>query len=262
MGKLPFENVYIHGVRLERSDMAGALEFVCGRLREEGAGLPLAVFTPNAEIIYRCSSERRLCELINSSDISLPDGIGVVWAARLLGSPLPERIPGIELGEAVLGRCAVEGIGVFLLGGRPKVAETAARRLAMRFPGLKVLGTHHGYFDMSGPDNQEIVRQIAELKPGVVVVCLGFPRQEEWIISNRAALPGVRVMMALGGSLDVWSGRVRRAPGLFRSVGLEWLWRVTTRPTRLFRTAFLLAFACRTLREKKRIQSAREHPFL
>ncbi|MGI6167091.1 MAG: WecB/TagA/CpsF family glycosyltransferase [Eubacteriales bacterium] len=262
MEALPFENVYIHGVRIERTSGAGALDFICRRLQEEGAGLPLAVFTPNAEIVCRAAKDERLLKLVNSSDINLPDGVGVVWAASLLGSKLPGRIPGIELGEAVLGRCAENRAGVFLLGGRPGVAEVAALRLSDRFSGLEVLGKHHGYFDTSGPENREIVRQIAELKPGVLVVCLGFPRQEEWIISNRAKLPDVKVMLALGGSLDVWAGRVRRAPGLFRSAGLEWLWRVTTQPARLVRTASLLTFVGLTLRERRRIQHAGEPPLL
>jgi N-acetylglucosaminyldiphosphoundecaprenol N-acetyl-beta-D-mannosaminyltransferase len=262
MEKLPFENVFIHGVRVERTSKAGALDFICRRLGEEGAGLPLAVFTPNAEIVCRCAKDSRLCGLINSSDISLPDGAGVVWAASLLGSQLPGRIPGIELGEAVLGWCAENRIGVYLLGGRAGVAEEAALRLSDRFSGLEVLGTHHGYFDTSGPENQKILSQIAGLKPGVLIVCLGFPRQEEWIISNRRELTGVKVMMALGGSLDVWAGRVRRAPGFLRSAGFEWLWRVTTQPTRIVRTASLMSFVGLTLRERRRIQHAGEPPLL
>ena len=215
--------------------------------------LPLAVFTPNAEIIWRCARDARLAGIVNSGDMNLPDGVGTVWGARVLGFRLPERVPGIELGEAMLASCAGLGVGVFLLGGREGVAESASEMLKSRFPGLIVCGTHHGYFDIRGEENARVIEEIKRAAPGLLIVCLGFPRQEEWIIENRTALPGVSVMLGLGGSLDVWSGNVRRAPIIFRRMGLEWLWRILSDPSRLKRAGALPGFVLLTLKKRRDI---------
>lgn len=259
-----WESINIHGVRVDALKTASAAAAVAAALAGDGEGVgagggaeasagdcrrpPIAVFTPNAEIIYRCSKEERLADLVNLGDLNLPDGVGVSWGARALGTPLPGRIPGIELGERALEHCAASGIPVYLLGGREGVAASAAERLAARFPGLSVCGNRNGYFDPHGKENEEVLEDIRRAEPGLLIVCLGFPRQEEWIIENRAALPGVGVMMGLGGSLDVWSGGVRRAPALFRRAGLEWLWRIFGDAGRLRRAGALPGFVFLTLR--------------
>ncbi len=250
------ECVIIHGVRLNRLGRDSALERVSLTLlsEDDNSALPLTIFTPNAEIIYRCSKDDRLLSLINSGGLNIPDGAGVVWAARALGSPLPSRIPGIELAEDLLGRCAQYRLRVYLLGGRLGVAEQAAAKLSSRFPGIVVTGTHHGYFKTHGSENGDVIAKIKAAAPSFLVVCLGFPRQEEWIADNRSALRGVRVMMALGGSLDVWSGRVRRAPRIFRRARLEWLWRICRHPSRLGRAAALPAFVRLTVREGRKVK--------
>lgn len=244
-------SISIHGVRIDRVTLSGAAERITEILRNNNTDGPFTVFTPNAEIIYRCANDSRLSSLINSGSLNIPDGSGTVWAARRLGTPLPGRVPGIELAGKVLENCAAAGVRIYLLGGKSGVAETASLRLAARFPGLLICGTHHGYFSTSGAENAEVIESINAATPALLIVCLGFPRQEEWITANRASLPCVRVMMALGGSLDVWSGTVRRAPALFRKAGLEWLWRIAKNPTRLKRAAALPAFVILTLREKR-----------
>ncbi len=254
------EYVIIHGVRLNRLGRASAVERVEKALLSEGdkSALPLTVFTPNAEIIYRCTKDERLLSLINTGSLNVPDGAGVVWAAQVLGTPIPGRIPGIELAEDILSRCARYRLPVYLLGGKIGVAEQAAAGLALRFPGIVVTGTHHGYFDPRGSENDNIIERINAAAPSLLIVCLGFPRQEEWTSNNRSALPGVRVMMALGGSLDVWSGRVRRAPRIFRGARLEWLWRICRHPSRLGRAAALPAFVRLTVREGRKSKKIRK----
>ncbi len=246
--------VHLFSVRLDALRREAAEARIAHALTDPPAA-PLAVFTINPEMLYRSTREPEVRRLLGGGDLNVADGVGTVWAARRLGSPLPERIPGIELGEAAL-RCAAKlGVGVFLLGGReqPSVAQSAAAALTGRMPGLDIRGTHHGYFDPDGEGNDAVVRAINASGAGLLIVCLGSPRQERWIIQNRHRLPGIRVAMALGGSIDVWAGCVRRAPRQVRRAGLEWLWRIVTEPSRLRRAAALPAFAVLTLREGHRL---------
>lgn len=249
---------YVHGTGIDRLDLAGAAGRIVSQLSHTVVS-PCAVFTPNAEMIWRCANDTKLNALINSGDINVPDGIGTVWAAKRLGSPLPGRVPGIELGEAVLSQCAANGIRVYLLGGRQGVAATAAARLSERYAGLNIAGTHHGYFDLNGEPNDSVIEDINAAAPELLIVCLGFPRQEEWILRNRGRLHGVRVIMALGGSLDVWAGEVRRAPAPVRAAGLEWMWRVMSEPSRIRRAAALPAFVVMTLRGGRNARRAAQY---
>lgn len=214
---------------------------------------PEAVFTINPEMLYRSTLEPEVNSLLNSGDLNVADGVGTVWAARRLGTPLPERLPGIELGEAALSLAARYGVGAYLLGGRqqPPVAHMAAASLRERFPGLIVSGTHHGYFDMQSEENGAVIEEINASGAGLLIVCLGSPNQERWIISNRHRLTSVRLVMALGGSIDVWAGCVRRAPEPVRRVGFEWLWRIASDPARLHRAAALPAFVRLAMRESR-----------
>lgn len=241
------KRIYIHGVgidELTQHQAADRIEGLLSRPSQKAA----AIFTPNAEMIYRASRDSSLVRLLNGGDLNTADGVGTVWAADVLGTPLPQRIAGIDLGETALRIAAEGGRTVFLLGGRQGVAERAANRLRSRYPTLDVIGTHHGYFEPSGPEHRALIEELRLKKPDLLIVCLGFPRQEEWITANRPLLEGVKIMMGLGGSLDVWSGDVRRAPRLLQGLGLEWLWRTVGSPRRIMRSAALPAFALMTLR--------------
>ncbi len=208
------------------------------------------IFTPNAEILYKASRQPSLCRLLNSADLCLPDGIGVIAASRILSKPLPRRITGIDTAEWVLEYAAAHGLSVFLLGGKPNVAERAKQKLIKRFSGLDICGTHHGYFDTEGKENQAVLYKIKKARPDILFVCLGFPRQEKWIVSNTPSLPFLRLSMGIGGSLDVWSGDVKRTPKPIQKIGLEWLWRAAAEPSRLHRLPALGAFAVRVMATK------------
>jgi N-acetylglucosaminyldiphosphoundecaprenol N-acetyl-beta-D-mannosaminyltransferase len=173
------------------------------------------------------------------------DGIGVVWASRRVGCPLPERVPGIELMEALCARAEAEGWAVFLLGGLPGVAEQAALALSRRWPRLRVAGTHHGYFSEDGP----VVEQVARSGAQVLFCGLGSPRQELWLARNLARL-GVQLAMGVGGSLDVLAGRTPRAPLWLRRLHLEWLYRLLREPRRWRRQLALPRFAWLVLRSR------------
>lgn len=208
------------------------------------------IFTPNAEILYRASKDEELTDLLNSADMLLPDGIGVILASRMIGSPLPCRITGIDTAEYVLQLAASKGLSVFLLGGAQGVAVKAKTALEKRIDGLCICGTHHGYFDLSGKGNEEVIKKIIDARPDILFVCLGFPRQEKWIAENTHRLPFLRLSMGLGGSLDVWSGNVRRAPKAVQRMGLEWLFRSLSSSKRMLRLPYVFLFAKKAVSDK------------
>ena len=200
------------------------------------------VFTPNAEIVQLCVEQPAYYALYNSGDLVVPDGAGVVKAARILGRPLKGKVAGVELGEAMLAACARRGDGVYFLGAKPGVAEEAARRMTEKYPGLRVVGTHDGYFKKSGEESDAAVAAVNASGAKLLFVCLGVPVQEQWAADNKAAFTSVRVCMCLGGSLDVYAGTVQRAPKFFVDHSLEWFYRLVKEPKRLSRMMKLPKF--------------------
>ena len=190
------------------------------------------VVTPNAVMLDACRRDPALAELLRSATLSLADGMGVLLLARRQGTPLCERVAGIDFAEALLARAAQDGLRVFLLGGAQGVAEAAAKRLSVRYPALCICGTHHGYFASSNED-AAVTAEICASKADILFVCMGFPRQESWIAAHLSQLANVRVAVGLGGSIDVWAGRVKRAPRVLSKIGLEWAWRMILEPKRL-----------------------------
>ena len=199
------------------------------------------VVTPNPEIVMACRERAETMEAVNAADLVLPDGVGVVYGARILGTPLKQKLPGIDFIQALMADMAQEGKSVFLLGAKPGVAEKAGERLETMFPGLVIAGAHDGYFK----DDAPVVAAVNEAQPDLLLVCLGAPKQELWMQRNQSALQ-VGLMAGLGGSLDVFAGNVKRAPKLFQKLGLEWLYRLLKEPKRIGRMMKLpkFLFAC------------------
>ncbi len=193
------------------------------------ANRPLTVVTPNPIMVMNAQKNADLFSALNSADLSLADGIGIISAAKRMGTPLPERVTGIDTGYAVLDKLAEVGGSIYLLGAKPGIAELAAKNLAEMLPGLCVAGTHHGYFE----NDKEIITDIKEKAPDLLIVCLGSPLQEIWVHKHKHALSGVGAIMCLGGALDVWSKNIKRAPRVFIKMRLEWLWRMLCEPRRL-----------------------------
>ncbi len=185
------------------------------------------VFTPNATMLAGATADPALRDLLQRADLSVTDGQGVLLAARLTGVPLTAgKTAGVELGLALVAEAARRGLGVALYGGRPGVAEEAARRLRERFPNLSVVLTRHGY-----GNGEEDATAITASRAALILVGLGFPRQERWIAAHGRACGGI--LLGLGGGLDLYAGRVKRAPRLWRRLGLEWLYRMLREPRRL-----------------------------
>ena len=221
----------IAGVKFKRASNYQTKEIIKKYLNERKGH---TVFTPNTLILSKCNKDTSLASLLNSADLLLPDGMGISLICKKRGFKC-ERITGIDTAEWVLEYAARNGLSIFLLGGKAGIAERAAARLMQRLSGLKIAGTHHGYFDKtpSSEQNKSVAAQIQDSRADIVFVCFGFPTQEEWIIQNKEQFSNVRLFMGLGGSLDVWSGKVCRAPRPFRAAGLEWLWRCMCEPRRI-----------------------------
>lgn len=201
------------------------------------ARITALVCTPDTTAIVRAQRDRALREIYEQADLVTPDGTGIVWAARLLGAPVRERVSGIDLLERLFSRG--QRLKIFLLGARPGVVEQAARNLSARYHHLRIVGTHHGYFR---PDEDErILDLINHTQPDMVLVGLGVPRQELWMRENRAKLTA-SVLMGVGGCFDVWAGHLKRAPRQWQRLGLEWAYRVLQEPRRLARVSALPVF--------------------
>lgn len=218
-------------------------EAVSSLLTSLDAGKASALYTPNSEIVQACIEAPELFDIINSAEMIIPDGIGVVKAGKILGTPFKGgKVAGIEVGEEIIRRLAGTEHRVYLLGGKPGVAEQARDALLAKYPGVQFVGCGDGYFGKEGEENDAVIEKINASGADVLYVCLGAPTQEKWIYANRSRLPEVKLMLGLGGSLDGYAGNVKRAPKIFIKLGLEWFYRLLCEPWRFKRMLKLPKF--------------------
>ena len=203
--------------------------------------------TPNPEIVEVCREDPEALAAVNGADLVLADGIGVIYGAKMLGTPLKGRVTGIAFAQGIMERMAENGKTLYLLGAKPGVAEKAAKKLQAQHPGLRIAGTRDGYFQEDAP----VVEAIRESGADVVFVCLGAPKQEKWMKKNGEAT-GAKLLLGIGGALDVFSGEVKRAPRAFQKLGLEWFYRLITNPSRAGRMMKLPLFLVHVAKEKRR----------
>lgn len=248
----PLETVLILGVGVHKVSLNQALQQVEAFLTEERLHL---IVTANPEIIMLADRNPDFARILAKADLITADGIGVVLGSKILGSQVPERVTGIDLSTSLFKLAVDKGWSFYFLGAAPGVAEKAAANLAAGYPGLKVAGAHHGFFTDSGP----VLSEIEACRPDFLLVALGMGRQEKWILENQDRLP-VRVAIGVGGSLDVYAGKVRRAPGIFRKLGLEWFYRLLRQPSRLGRMLVLPVFLLKVIKTAifQRIRSNRQ----
>jgi N-acetylglucosaminyldiphosphoundecaprenol N-acetyl-beta-D-mannosaminyltransferase len=224
-------------VPVDRVTFREALGLVAGMVE---AGRGGAVFTPNVDHVVMAAEDDRLRRAYDAVDLSLADGMPVVWASRLLGSPLPEKVSGSDLVPSLMQLAEARGFRVYLLGGAPGVADLAARRLSHSHPGLVLAGTLAPRVDMDAPaaDRAWITGEVRRAAPDLVLVGLGAPKQEIWIHEVKRALAPA-VLLGVGASLDFLAGTARRAPRWMSENGLEWAYRLAREPRRLFRRYLL-----------------------
>lgn len=216
--------------------MAASLEFVDNALQMEGVS---RIITLNAEIAYGAHDNKELCALINDADLVTPDGAGILWAAERYGTALKERVCGIDLLTALLERYNNDSYGFYFLGAKADIAKLAAEKIRTQYPHLRYCGYHDGYF---GKENSDVMaKEIASSGADILIVAMGAPFQDQWIACYGEAC-GVKVAIGVGGSLDVISGAVKRAPKIFRNLRLEWLYRLLTDLSRWKRVLALPKF--------------------
>lgn len=185
------------------------------------------VVTPNPEIVMLCRENTELSKAVQEASLVLPDGIGIIYGAKILGTPLKQKTPGIDFAQKLFGLMSEKQMSVFLLGAKPGVAEMAEKNLKARYKGLRFVGTNDGYFT----DDAPVIRKINAASPDLLMVCLGAPKQELWMQKNAPMLK-TGLMAGLGGSLDVFAGVAERAPEKWQKLGLEWLYRLKSEPSR------------------------------
>lgn len=229
----------VMGVRFDNVTMDEALNQAKQMLNTEGADY---VVTPNSEIVYEAMADEKLETLLNGASLVLPDGAGVVLGAKILGTPLKEKVAGVDFADGVLELLAQTGGSVYLLGSKPGIAEQAAENMLQKHPGLTVAGLADGYFKEEAP----VVETINAAAPDVLFVCLGAPKQENFMVNHREEL-NVKLMAGLGGSLDAFAGTVKRAPKWMIRCSLEWLYRLIQEPRRFKRMLRLPKFLGRVV---------------
>lgn len=246
-GKINIRGVYFDNVTFDEA-LEKAKELVAG----DGVSV---MFTPNSEIVQSCVENNELFDVINSADLVIPDGIGVVYASKILKTPLKQKVPGCEVADALLEYAAKSGDSVFFFGGAKKtddreaVCDIAAARMIDKYHDLKVAGTRDGFFKKE--DVPQIIEQINKSGAKILFVCLGAPKQEKWIFDNKDKL-NVRFAAGLGGTLDVFAGTAKRAPKIFLKLNLEWLYRLLCMPSRFGRMMKIPKFLYETLRYKNK----------
>ncbi|MDH7485037.1 MAG: WecB/TagA/CpsF family glycosyltransferase [Anaerolineae bacterium] len=238
------EQVLILGVRVDAVTAAEALDIIEQIVRE---GRPRQVVTVNPEFVMAAQTNEAFRRVLNAATLALPDGIGLVWAARILGQRLPERVAGSDIVPRIAERAAGRGWRLFFLGAAPGVAERAAMRLAAQYPGLTVAGTYAG--SPAAAEEDEIVARVRAARPDILFVAYGAPAQDLWIARNLERL-GVPLCMGVGGTFDFIAGVTRRAPPWVQRLGLEWLHRLIHQPWRWRRQLALVKFVGLVLRER------------
>jgi N-acetylglucosaminyldiphosphoundecaprenol N-acetyl-beta-D-mannosaminyltransferase len=230
---------------VSRVDRAQTRELLQAFIR---SGKPHHVVTADASMVAIAGEDPELLAIINRAALVTPDGAGLLWAAKRLGTPLIERVSGVELSEQLCADSADGGYSLFFFGAAPGVAEEAAENMRSKY-GANIVGTRNGF--LNGPDDEAaLLDELREKKPAVLLVAMGIPRQEKWIAKHQEAL-GIPVCIGVGGTLDVFSGRVQRAPKWIQRLSMEWLYRLLQNPSKLSKVAMLPKFAWRVMRRRR-----------
>ncbi len=235
------DKVNILGVHVDMVDINGAADKIMSFFDEDRLH---SVYTPNSEIIMEAYKNPGFAKVLNNADLLTADGIGVVYASRILKKPIRERAAGYDIARVVLSRINNTEHKLYLFGGKPGVAEEAMSKLLKEYKGLKIVGLRNGYFKPE--EEADIVSDINNSGADIVFVCLGAPLQEKWIDRHKDEL-NARVAMGIGGSLDVFAGKAERAPEFFCKTGLEWFYRLCKEPQRAGRMTALPKFGATVL---------------
>lgn len=249
------EKIKIFGVEIFNIDNKECEKILRDFLKTEGLK---KIYTPNTEIVMAAKRDEKLRHLINSGDLILADGIGLIHASKMRKKPLKERVTGFDTSIKLLELADEMGLNLYFLGGKEGVAEDAARSVNDKYKNLHVAAYHNGYFNSkidgeASPEEKKIIEEINANDIDIIFVGFGFPRQEKWIDEFKDDLKA-KVIIGNGGVLDILSGRANRAPEIFIKLGLEWLYRLIKNPSRLKRQIDLPKFLLAVMRDKNSVE--------
>lgn len=231
------QRIKVLGIPIHLLRKQAALDWIEHAIAEKK---PCQIITGNPEMIMAAQKDQRFFQVMNQADLVVPDGIGLVLAIRhLLKAKVPERVTGFDLATSFFQRAAQKGYSIYLLGGVPQMAEKAAHYLVKSFPGLQIKGTHHGF--LTEEDYLQLITELASLKPDLLLVGMGAPRQEYFIADHKDQYQ-VPVSIGVGGCIDHWAGEKERAPLWLQNLHLEWFYRLIKEPRRFFRMLALPKF--------------------
>ena len=230
------ERAEILGVKVDSVTMIQAVERVEKLIATQKNSM---VATVNAEMLLRATQDPDFKKILNAAELVVPDGAGAVWAARHLGYEMPERVAGFDLVQELMKIAPLKGYKFFLFGASPGIADKAKLKAQELYPNIKIVGTRNGYFTTD--DEPEIIAQIKNVKPDILLAALGSPKQEKWLAAHKSELK-VPVSIGVGGTFDVMAGVVKRAPKWMQRAKLEWLYRAMLQPSRAGRLIALPKF--------------------
>ncbi|WP_415945028.1 WecB/TagA/CpsF family glycosyltransferase [Selenomonas montiformis] len=236
--------VNILGVRVDSVTMDEAVSRVEAYM-DQRAGVMIA--TANAEMIMRATKDAELMQILNEAALVVPDGAGTVWAAHHLGYAMPERVAGYDMAQRLMADAPSHHRRIFFFGSAPGVAEKAKIKAEHLYPGIEIVGVRNGFF--SAQDEPEILAQIRDARPDLLLTALGVPKQEKWLYRHLQEL-GVPVSIGVGGTLDVMAGVMKRAPYWMQKARLEWLFRGLLQPKRAGRLMALPKFVMKVHRSR------------
>ena len=238
------DKLSIMGVRINNISMNEVLKLAEQKIKNDEKYI---IYTPNTEIIMMCQKDEEFLNIMNKSDINVPDGVGLIYAGKIKKFPLKEKVAGYDLSINLLKMADEKGLKLYAVGGRPGVAEAAMQNIQKKYPGIKIVGAHHGYFKgthlgkFGHEEEIAVIEDINRHKPHILFVGFGAKKQEQWIDYNKDLI-NANVIIGNGGTLDGLAGIVKRAPDIFINLGLEWLYRLIKEPKRITRQIVLPVF--------------------
>ncbi|WP_138159517.1 WecB/TagA/CpsF family glycosyltransferase [Peptoniphilus catoniae] len=250
------DKVSIFGVNVLNISFKEAVERIKELLKEEKFHY---IVTPNTEIVMDAKNNPKMKEILNNADMSVPDGIGLIYGSKIRNKPLKERVTGYDLSLEMLNICEKEGYSLYLLGTKPETVKKAYTSLKEQRPKLNLIGYNHGFFkgahtNQAGHEEEiKVIEEINRLKPDIIFLGLGYPKQEIWIDTNKDKL-NTRLIIGNGGVIDILSGDAKRAPDIFIKLNLEWFYRLITNPSRIKRQMAIPKFLAAVIFNKDSVK--------
>jgi len=243
------DKLSIMGVRIDNKTMNEVVDTVKKKIAGDEHYI---IYTPNTEIVMMCQKDPEFMNLLNSSDINIPDGVGLIYASKIKGCPLKEKVAGYDLSVNLLKLADEQKLRLFVVGGKPGVAEEAMKNVHENYPGIDIVGTQHGYFKGThlgkngNEEEMKVLEAINKAEPHILFVGFGAKKQEQWIEYNKDKI-NAKIIIGNGGTLDGLAGNVKRAPDIFIKLGLEWFYRLVQEPKRIKRQILLPVFMFKVL---------------